>query len=90
MQALAEPPLANAHQILARERRKAAHLRIGAGKHDANELSFLLGVGNCVSRCRHSTFGASSSSHALIFFGPKCGNLRRTAMMSSATRPDVA
>src|SRR5215471_4739073 len=43
-----------------------------------------------VEAAGHSTFGASSSSHALIFFGPKCGNRRRTAMMRSATRPDVA
>jgi hypothetical protein len=32
----------------------------------------------------------SSSNRALIFFGPKCGNCRRTAMIRSAIRPSVA
>src|SRR5262247_2728286 len=43
VQALAEPLLANAHKILARERRKPARLRVGPGKHDANEFRLLLG-----------------------------------------------
>jgi hypothetical protein len=43
-----------------------------------------------VEAAGQSTFGASRSSHALIFFGPKCGNRRRTAMTRSATRSDVA
>jgi hypothetical protein len=36
------------------------------------------------------TFDESRSNHALIFFGPKCGNRRRTAMTRSATWADVA
>ena len=44
MQALGEPLLANAHQILARESRNAGHLRIGAGEYDANELGLLLRI----------------------------------------------
>ena len=44
MQALAEPLLADAGQILAREGRKAARLRIGAVEHDAHQLGLLLGV----------------------------------------------
>jgi hypothetical protein len=44
VQTLGKPLLAIAHQILARECRKAARLRVGAGEHDANELGLLLGV----------------------------------------------
>lgn len=44
MQALAEPLLANAHQVLAREGRKAARLRSRPIEHKAIEFGLLLGV----------------------------------------------
>ena len=44
MQALAEPLLADVHQVLARERRDPARLRIGAGENDRYQLGLLLGA----------------------------------------------
>ena len=44
MHPLAEPLLADAHQVLEREGRQAARLRIGPGKHNAHQLGLLLRV----------------------------------------------
>jgi hypothetical protein len=38
-----------------------------------------------VEAAGQSTFGASRSSHALIFFGPKCGNHRISTSTATST-----